>query len=154
MTWPARRGVHQRGFTLMELVMVLVLVGALAVFTVPRILDVNAWRLRAFADEMQSTTAAMHRLALAQRKPIQASFTTAGVSYAYVAGGALGGVSCPAAVPLCLGAASVGSATFNALNEGSTVTLPAPLTLEVVEGASTLYSFQLENDTGLMRRLP
>jgi prepilin-type N-terminal cleavage/methylation domain-containing protein len=152
----SRRSRHlgQRGFTLIELVMVLVVVGALAVFAVPRMLDLNAWRLRAFADEMQSTTAAMLRLALAQRKPIMATFSTAGVTYAYVAGGALGAVNCPAAVPACLTGASVGSATFNASNGGTTVTAPTPLTLSVTDGTTTQYSFRLENDTGLMRRLP
>lgn len=145
---------HQRGFTLVELVMVIVLVGVLAVFAVPRMLDLSAWRLRAFADEMQSTTAAMQRLALAQRRPVVASFTTAGASYAYVAGAALGAVNCPTAVPACLTGASVGTATFNALNGGNTVTAPAALTLSVTDGATTQYSFRLEADTGLLRRLP
>ncbi len=67
---------RQRGFTLIELVMVMIVVGVLAVFAVPRMLDLTTWRLRAFADEMQSTTAAMQRLALAQRKPVIATFST------------------------------------------------------------------------------
>lgn len=154
LLWCSSRRRHQNGFTLIELIMVIVVVGALAVFAVPRMLDLGAWRLRAFADEMQSTTSAMQRLALAQRRPVIATFTTAGVSYAYVAGGALGTLNCPAAVPACLTGASVGTATFNALNAGIAVTVPAPLTLSVTDGATIQYSFRLETDTGLMRRLP
>ncbi len=146
---------RERGFTLIELVMVIVLVGALAVFAVPRMLDLNAWRLRAFADEMQSTTSAMLRLSLAQRKPVIATFTTSGVSYAYVSGSALApSVPCPSAVPACLTASSVGTAIFNISNSGATLTSPTALTIAVTDGTTTQYSFKLENDTGMMRRLP
>ncbi len=151
-TWSAKA--RKRGFTLIELVMVMIVVGVLAVFAVPRMLDLTSWRLRAFADEMQSTTAAMQRLALAQRKPVIATFTTSGVSFAYVAGAALGSVTCPVAVASCLTAASVGTATFNALNGGNAVTVPNPLTISVTDGTATQYAFALETDTGLMRRLP
>ena len=149
--------VRQRGFTLIELIMVILLVSVLSVVALPRMFDLNAWRLRAFADDMQSTTAAVQRRALAQRTPVVATFAVTGVTFAYVAGGALAGVNpvtCPSAVPACLTGASVGTATFNALNAGNTVVSPAALTVSVTDGASTLYSFQLENDTGLMRRLP
>ena len=152
--WGHQRSRKQRGFTLIELVMVMIVVGVLAVFAVPRMLDLTAWRLRAFADEMQSTTAAIQRLALAQRKPVVATFSTTGVSFAYVAGGALGAVNCPAALAVCLTAGSVGTATFNALNTGGAVTVPIPLTISVTDGAVTQYAFALETDTGLMRRLP
>ncbi len=144
----------QRGFTLIEMIMVIVIVGALAVFALPRLLDLTAWRLRAFSDEMQSTTAAMLRLSLAQRKPVIATFSTTGVAYAYVAGGSLGGVNCPAAVAACLTGTSAGTATFNSLNAGNTVTSPTVLTIDVTDGTTTQYSFRLETDTGLMRRLP
>jgi prepilin-type N-terminal cleavage/methylation domain-containing protein len=147
----------QRGFTLVELVMVIILLGVLSVYAVPRMLDLNAWRLRAFADQLQSTTAAMQRLALAQRRPVMATFTTAGVSYDYVpATGVPPGaaINCPSAVPACLTVASAGTATFNALNAGNTVTAPATLTISVTDGTSTQISYRLENDTGLMRRWP
>ena len=148
-------GVRARGFTLIELIMVIVLVGTVAVFAAPRLLDLSAWKLRAFADEMQSTTSAMQRLALTQRKPIIATFSTTGVTYAYVAGATLSTLSCPPAVSSCMNAASAGTATFNSGNAGGTVTSPASLVISVVDAASvTQYSFSLENDTGLVRRLP
>ncbi|MEO8119410.1 MAG: hypothetical protein ABI606_08830, partial [Rhodoferax sp.] len=109
----------------------------------------------------QSTTAAMLRLALAQRRPIMATFATTGVTYDYVPTTGVppvAPVNCPAAVPVCLTGASAGTATFNALinaaNSGQTVTAPAVLTISVTDGVTTQYSFRLEADTGLMRRLP
>ncbi len=148
-------GLRARGFTLIELIMVIVLVGTVAVFAAPRLLDLSAWKLRAFADEMQSTTSAMQRLALTQRKPIIATFSTTGVTYGYVAGTALSTLSCPPAVSTCMNVASAGTATFNSGNAGSTVTSPASLVISVVDAASVIqYSFSLENDTGLVRRLP
>ena len=59
---------HTAGFTLVELVMVIVVIGALAVFVLPRALDLQVWRLTAFGGELQAQAAAMHRLALAQRR--------------------------------------------------------------------------------------
>ena len=40
--------VCQAGFTLIELVMVITIIGVLAVFVVPKALDLTAWRLTAF----------------------------------------------------------------------------------------------------------
>jgi len=45
--WPARIGARQLGFRLIELIMVIVMLGVLAVFAAPRMLDFNTWRLRA-----------------------------------------------------------------------------------------------------------
>ena len=44
---PARIGARPLGFTLIELIMVIVMQGVLAVFAAPRMLDFNTWRLRA-----------------------------------------------------------------------------------------------------------
>jgi prepilin-type N-terminal cleavage/methylation domain-containing protein len=53
------------GFTLIELVMVMVMVGALATFALPRMTDVTAWRLRACGNTRRS----MHVAASDSRTP-------------------------------------------------------------------------------------
>ena len=45
----------QRGFTLIELIMVMVVVGILAVFVAPRFFDANVFKSRGFADQVQAT---------------------------------------------------------------------------------------------------
>ena len=45
----------QHGFTLIELIMVMVIVGILAVFVVPRFFDANVFQSRGFADQVQAT---------------------------------------------------------------------------------------------------
>lgn len=144
-----------RGFTLVELVMVIVLVGALAVFAMPRLLDLSAWRLRAYADELAAQTLAMQRLALAQRRAVVATITGSGVTFAYDGGGAVIVThACPAAASPCIAEGGTRTATFNSANSGSTVTSAgAALPITLSHGGTTL-AFQLEHDSGLLRPLP
>jgi prepilin-type N-terminal cleavage/methylation domain-containing protein len=140
------------GFTLVELVMVIVVVGALAVFALPRALDLGAWRLRAFADELVATTMAMQRLALAQRRPVVATVTPSGVSFAYAAGGELARLDCPAAASPCIAEAGTRTVTFNAGHSGRTATstgLALPLTIGT--GGQTVQALLIEAETGLIR---
>lgn len=142
------------GFTLVELVMVITLIGILAVFVVPRLPDLTAWRLRAFGDELQAQMMAMQRLALAQRRPVVATLVDTGVSFAYAGGAALASVPCPASASPCIAEAGPRSVTFNAANSGRAQTSTgAALVLTVVSG-STSQSFRVEAETGLFRRTP
>lgn len=147
----------QAGFTLVELVMVMLVVSVLAVIALPRMFDLTMWRLRAFADDMHSATAAMQRRALAQHRSIMVRFGTGGVRFDYVPALAAQPnppLPCPTAVPACLTQSSVGSVVFNPPDSGHAVVVPAPLRIGVTDGATVLYRFQLEDDTGLMWRLP
>jgi prepilin-type N-terminal cleavage/methylation domain-containing protein len=142
------------GFTLVELVMVMLIVGILAVFVLPKALDLTAWRLRAFADELQAQSMAMQRLALTQRRPVVATLTGTGISFAYASGGTLVTVSCPATDSPCIGEGGSRTVTFNSGNSGSVVTSSGAALPVTVSSGSTSMAYQIETETGLFRALP
>ena len=145
---------HQAGFTLVELVMVIVVLGALSVFVLPRALDLTTWRLTAFAQELQAQSMALQRLALTQRRPVVATITTTGVSFDYAAGGNLATLSCPATASPCISQVGTTTVTFNAGNTGSTTTSTGSALAITVSSGSTTLNYQVETETGLFRALP
>ena len=146
--------VGARGFTLVELVLVLIVVGALGAVAMPRMMDLTAWRLRAYSDELQAHTQAMQRLALVQRRPVVATFDLTGASFAYVSGGTLLSLPCPAASSPCIAEAGPRSITFNSGNSGRAISSTgAALPLTVSYGSTTLAR-RIEAETGLIRPIP
>lgn len=143
-----------RGFTLVELVMVLVVVGALAAFALPRMTDLTAWRLRAFADTLAAQSMAMQRLALVQRRPVVATIDGTGVTFAYAAGGSLLTLPCPAAASPCIAESGPRSVTFNAANSGRATTSTGSALPLTVSGSGVTLAYQIEAETGLFRALP
>lgn len=136
------------GFTLVELVMVLVLVGVLAVVALPKMVSTSDWALRAFSDDLVGQTLAARRLALSQRRPVVATITPTGVSFAYAAGGSLGSLPCPAAVSPCIAESGTRTVTFNVGNTGATATSSAgPLTV-TVSGNGYSRVLQIAHETG------
>ncbi len=151
---PLRRPRRAFGFTLVELVMVMVIVGALAVFALPRMLDMTMWRLRAYGDELQAQMQAMQRLSLLQRRPVVATINTTGVGFAYVSGGELLTLNCPATVSPCISEAGPRSVTFNSNNSGRAITSTGLALAVTVASGSNSMSYRLETETGLFRTLP
>jgi hypothetical protein len=134
--------------------MVLVVVGALATFALPRMVDVTAFRLRAFADELAAQSMAMQRLALVQRRSVVGTITAGGMSFAYAGGGALASVSCPAAATPCIAEPGTRTVTFNAGNSGRTTTSSGSALPVTVSGAGLTLAYQIEAETGLFRAVP
>lgn len=145
---------RQHGFTLIELVIVITLVGALAVVALPRMIDTTFWRLKAFGDDMQAQTQYHLRLAMAQRRPVVASISPTGLSFDYAAGGNLSTLACPASATPCIAEAGTRSVTFNSSNQGGAVTSTGSALTVTVLGGTYSQAFRIEAETGLIRPLP
>ena len=87
-----------RGFTLIELIMVLVIIGVLAVFAVPRMFNANDFNARGFHDETLAYLRFAQKTAIAQRRTVCVSFTSTTVSL---------GLASAAATPSCAAAATL-----------------------------------------------
>lgn len=138
------------GFTLIELVTVMLIVATLAVVALPKMVDTTMWSLRAYSDTLVSQLQAARRMALAQRRPIVATVTTTGVTLAYLAGGNIATLTCPSSASPCI--AETASVTFNSGNSGSTVTSSGG-TVSITVSGSTSFSrvLQIAPETGLIQ---
>lgn len=152
LTLRRRRWAGASGFTLIELIIVMTLIAALALFVIPRLLDTDMWRLRAFGDDMQSQLQSMQRLALAQRRPIVATLSASGLSFDTVSGIHLADLPCPASA--CIAQTNSSSITFNYANSGASLTSTGTALSITVSGGDYSKAYQLESDTGLMYALP
>lgn len=151
-------GLHSRGgsrgFTLIELVLVIVITAALAAFALPKVVDTTLWRLRSFGDELLARHQGMLRLALQQRRPIVATISSTGVSWAYASGGSLGALPCPATESPCIAEGGSRTVTFNSGNTGAVATSTgADLTVTVSSGSYS-QAYRVAVDSGLIYPLP
>jgi len=71
---------HARGFTLIELIMVIVMLGVLAVFAAPRIFNSNDFYARGFHDETLAFLRYAQKTAIAQRRTVCVAFDVNSVS--------------------------------------------------------------------------
>jgi MSHA pilin protein MshC len=66
---------NQHGFTLIELIMVMVIVGILAIVVAPRFFDVNVFKSRGFADQVQASLRNAQKIAIAQHRNVCVAMT-------------------------------------------------------------------------------
>lgn len=70
----------QRGFTLIELITVMVLIGVLSVYAVPRMIDTVSFFARGFHDETLALLRYAQKAAIAQRRTVCVAFTGSSAS--------------------------------------------------------------------------
>lgn len=80
----------QRGFTLTELITVMVIVGILAVAALPRFFDRNVFDSRAYYDQVISTLRYAQKTAIAQHRFVCVAFTASSITLTYGATNACG----------------------------------------------------------------
>ena len=93
----------QSGFTLIELIMVMVIVGILAVAVMPKFADQSVFESRGFHDESLALLRYAQKSAIAQRRTVCVTLTSTGVSLAIVSAAA--STDCTATTALTLPAA-------------------------------------------------
>lgn len=69
-----------RGFTLIELIMILILTGVLAVAVMPRFFDRNTFDARGFQDEVLAALRFAQKSAIAQRRDVCVTFASNNVT--------------------------------------------------------------------------
>jgi MSHA pilin protein MshC len=79
MRWQARQRVRQRGFTLVELIMVIVILGVLAVYATAS-LNTTDFEARGFHDETLALLRYAQKTAIAQRRTVCVTFDPTGVA--------------------------------------------------------------------------
>ena len=71
--------VRKNGFTLIELIMVIVILGVLAVFAAPRVFNRSAFDERGFHDQTLGVLRYAQKTAIAQRRSVCVAFTASSV---------------------------------------------------------------------------
>jgi len=82
----------QRGFTLIELIMVIVMLGVLAVFAAPRMMNTGDFTQRGFHDETMALLRYAQKTAIAQRRTVCVAFNPTGITLTMDTGAAPDGV--------------------------------------------------------------
>ena len=132
-----------KGFTLIELVVIMILVGIMAVAALPRFADQSSFESRGFRDETLAMLRYAQKSAIAQRRTVCVNVASTGVTLTMVA--AAGATTCPGG-PLTLpftpqGGTGLSGSGFHYLASGAPsagVTLSVagadPITVEAVTG--------------------
>jgi MSHA pilin protein MshC len=143
------KGGVERGFTLIELILVMVVAGILAAVAVPRMVGRNAFDERGFADQLAGTVRFAQKLAVAQRTDVFVRLTANDATLCYDAACATfapgpGGekpytVSAP-------GGVAIAPAMVLGFSAGGVPDIAAPLAIQV-NGTGT-HNVLVEQETG------
>ncbi len=122
------------GFTLTELITVIVIIGVIAAAAIPRLVGRQGAESRAFFDECQAVVRHAQKVAIAQRRPVFVNITSARIGICYDAG-------CANHVPAPVGfQLTTNSAAANCLNDPNWLCAGAPPDV-TVSAAVANFSF-------------
>lgn len=147
MGWSNRHRLLQypsTGFTLIELIVVLVIIGVLAVAAIPRFFDQSAFESRGFADETLAALRYAQKSAIAQRRTVCATFTTGSLTLQIASAADTG--TCDTAL-----ANPAGSGTFTVTPRSAGIaytTQPANFTFNALGQASSGQTIRVNGATG------
>lgn len=109
-----------RGFTLAELISVIVIIGVLAAVALPRFLGPQGFESRAFYDQSQAVVRFAQKVAIAQRRTVFVNITSTRIGVCYDAG-------CASHVPPPVGfQLTTDSAAANCANDTNWLCAGAP----------------------------
>ena len=159
LLWVAAPGRPQCGFTLIELVMVLVLLGILAVYAVPRMINTGDFYARGFHDQSLAYLRYAQKTAIAQRRTVCVTLSSSGISLSMASAAASN--TCAATLPGPNGEAALSARSgvafsstlsnfnFDALGQPvTTAATPAQAATQVLQVANVSRSITIETGTG------
>lgn len=159
---------RRNGFTLVELIVTMIIVGIMAVVAFPRLTDLNVFDAAGFADQIQSVVRYAQKTSIAQRRSTAVTFATNGASLCSYTGATLpcaancafgtnvanlalpGGAFRPAGAGTGMAG---GTLCFDATGrpyQGGAA-LAVPLSIVVTDNGTILRSIVVEPETGYVR---
>jgi len=119
-----RTAEKQRGFTLVELVVVIVMIGILAVYVAPRFFDASIFKSRGFADQVQAALRYAQKQAIAQHRNVCVAVTSSDIILTIAKdSGATNSCNQPNLVPPFTQPSTCTSSTYRICTPSSSITL-------------------------------